>query len=356
MVERGLGGEVSRVKARVARVIGIVIAAILILTTIIALLIFIPQWQAAHIANDAVRLEREDSTRRTLAQIMGGTVGLVIIYITWQRLQVAREELRVAQEGQVTERFSRAIDHLGNDSLDVRLGAIYALERIARDSRQDHGPIMEILTAYVREHAPWKPPRKDQQQETDQQHSETPSDMAEDYSSTFDLGIEGDDASPLDPATDIQAVLTILGRRQAHYDPLEEVLNLRNTNLCRANLIGANLQKAFLVEASLQEAGLQRANLQRAILVDANLQDAQLDDANLEGAVLISANLYGAILTGANLQEANLIGADLRGTDLSEAKGLTSQQLEFTLVDEDAQLPPGVERPDLMSAQREDAE
>ena len=139
----------QKLTGRTTRVIGIV-AAILILTAIIALLIFVPQWQAGHIADDATRLEREDNARRTLAQIIGGTVGLVIIYITWQRLQVARE-------GQVTERFSRAIEHLGNDSLDVRLGAIYALERIARDSRQDHGPIMEILTAYVREHAPWGP-------------------------------------------------------------------------------------------------------------------------------------------------------------------------------------------------------
>ena len=38
----------------------------------------------------------------------------------------------------------------------IRLGGIYALERIARDSEKDHGPIMEVLTAYVREKAPRK--------------------------------------------------------------------------------------------------------------------------------------------------------------------------------------------------------
>ena len=36
----------------------------------------------------------------------------------------------------------------------IRLGGIYALERIAKDSEKDHGPIMEVLTAYVRENAP----------------------------------------------------------------------------------------------------------------------------------------------------------------------------------------------------------
>ena len=96
------------------------------------------------------------TTRRTLAQIVGGAVVLVGIYIAWRRLQVS-------QEGRVTERFSRAIEHLGIDSLDVRVGGNYALERIARDSRQDHGPIMEIITAYVREHAQWVPPPDEQQ-------------------------------------------------------------------------------------------------------------------------------------------------------------------------------------------------
>ena len=152
------------------------ISTLVVATLIIAipLLVFIPQWQAAHIADGATRLEREDNARRTLAQMGGGVIGLVVIWITWRRLQVA-------QEGQVTERFSRAIDHLGNDSLDVRLGAIYALERIARDSRQDHWPVMEILTAYVRERAARGPAAEDQQ--------------------------PADDEQPL--ATDIQAVVTV---------------------------------------------------------------------------------------------------------------------------------------------------
>ena len=386
MVERGPGGEASKVKAKVARVIGVVMAALLILTAIIALLIFIPQWQAAQIADDTTRLEREDNARRTLAQIIGGTVGLVIIYITWQRLQVAREELRVAREGQVTERFSRAIDHLGNDSLDVRLGAIYALERIARDSRQDHGPIMEILTAYVREHSPWKPPREGKQPASDKPR----------------------------PATDIQAVLTVIGRRKADYDPPGQRLDLHYTDLRWANLVKSKFQEANFREANLQRAFLNDANLQKVIFFNADLQAATLNEAKLQGADLWLAKLQRAYLIGAKLQEANfreaklrgaflgeaqlqqacleetdmqqanIIGAnfreakfrgakmwrallegsdfggacleeaDLRGTDLSRVKGLTSGQLEKAKGDEDTKLPAGVERPAHWPAERED--
>jgi hypothetical protein len=59
--------------------------------------------------------------------------------------------------GQITERFTRAIDQLGSSELDVRLGGIYALERIGRDSRDDHPQVVEVLNAYVREHACWEP-------------------------------------------------------------------------------------------------------------------------------------------------------------------------------------------------------
>ncbi|WP_156028170.1 hypothetical protein [Candidatus Solirubrobacter pratensis] len=38
--------------------------------------------------------------------------------------------------------------------MDVRIGGIYALGRIASDSRQDHPQVMEVLTAHVREHPP----------------------------------------------------------------------------------------------------------------------------------------------------------------------------------------------------------
>jgi len=45
----------------------------------------------------------------------------------------------------------------GRRLLDLRLGGIYALERIARDSEADRATIAEVLTAYIRIHSPWPP-------------------------------------------------------------------------------------------------------------------------------------------------------------------------------------------------------
>jgi len=54
-----------------------------------------------------------------------------------------RRTLETTREGQITERFTRAIDQLGHAHLDVRLGGIYGLERIARDSPDNRVAIGE---------------------------------------------------------------------------------------------------------------------------------------------------------------------------------------------------------------------
>src|SRR5438445_2853933 len=101
--------------------------------------------------------------------------------------------MRTTQEGHITDRFNKAIEHLGSDQLAKRLGGIYALERIARDSERDHWPIMEILTADVRAKAKF------------------PSMPEEEWNL-----LEEDEVPPVLP--DIQAILTVLGRRVQSYE------------------------------------------------------------------------------------------------------------------------------------------
>ena len=59
----------------------------------------------------------------------------------------------LSREGQVTDRYTKAVEQLGSDKIDVRIGGIYALERIARDSARDHPTAMEVLTAFIRDHS-----------------------------------------------------------------------------------------------------------------------------------------------------------------------------------------------------------
>ena len=78
---------------------------------------------------------------------------MVTLYLTWRRANAAEWTVEVSVEGQITERFTKAVEQLGSDNTAISLGGIYALERIAKDSEKDHWPVMEVLTAYVRENS-----------------------------------------------------------------------------------------------------------------------------------------------------------------------------------------------------------
>ncbi len=113
-------------------------------------------WQA----NNTLRLFRNflslfgDPGSRDFALEVVKTLGISLtafglLFSVWEGL----EDRRLTQERLLTERFSKAVEQLGKDTTTVRIGAIYALERIARDSDKDHWTIMEVLTSYVRENS-----------------------------------------------------------------------------------------------------------------------------------------------------------------------------------------------------------
>ncbi|EAU6563343.1 pentapeptide repeat-containing protein [Salmonella enterica subsp. enterica serovar Oranienburg] len=95
--------------------------------------------------------------------------------------------------------------------------------------------------------------------------------------------------------------------------------DLRDANLCGADLRGADLRDADLFGADLRGADLRDANLCGADLRGADLRDADLFGADLRGADLRDADLFGADLRGADLRDADLFGADLCGADLRGA-------------------------------------
>ena len=55
------------------------------------------------------------------------------------------------RQRRITESFSKAVEQLGSDKLEVRLGGIYSLERISKESPDDYWTVMENLIAFVRE-------------------------------------------------------------------------------------------------------------------------------------------------------------------------------------------------------------
>jgi hypothetical protein len=70
----------------------------------------------------------------------------------WRTARLRHEEQTNAdRQRRLTESFSKAIEQLGSDKLEVRLGGVYALERISKESPDDYWTVMENLSAFVRE-------------------------------------------------------------------------------------------------------------------------------------------------------------------------------------------------------------
>lgn len=110
-------------------------------------------WQTIQgLAETEIQVRLKMELVKTLAQIVLGILVVGTLWVAWRRATAAEQTVEVAKEGQITERFTRAVEQLGNrESIAIRLGGIYALERIAKDSSTDHWQVMEVLTAYVRE-------------------------------------------------------------------------------------------------------------------------------------------------------------------------------------------------------------
>lgn len=299
-------GGVDRHHPRVLLLIGGTFAVIVVMWLIVKVL---PEQLATEGIKDPVQRDEAIGRARTgVLAILAGSLAAIGAYYT-------HRTFGLNHQGQITERFTRAVDQLGNTSLDVRLGGIYALERLARESRDDHGAIVEILSAYIREHGR---PRSQEAADADAPNERSPG------------------ASRL--ATDVQAALTVLGRPTFDTDPRRRwCVDLRDAHLEGAALADAHLEGAVLADAHLKGALLEGAHLEGANLMYAQLEGATLRRAHLEraqllGAVLAHADLTDACLERASLSHADLTSASLDGAHLQEAL-LDFAHLEGAMLD-----------------------
>ena len=270
---------------------GGVVALGVVSTVLVA--VFLLKWASEWLAQPGLTGDkRAEDVGRTRTALLASIAGMIAV----TGAVFTGLSYRLNRAGQITDRFSRAIEQLGatdnegKPKIDVVLGGIYALERIARDSKDDHPQVVEVLTAYVREHAPYRPDTgpvgattSGEQGQGDE--SATPDDLA--------------DLPRPRLATDVQAAMTVLARRDISQDRPNSRLRLLLTDLRELRLDaeeGGHLEGAYLYGARLQ-----RANLMGVHLEGADFSQAHLEGAYLSGAHLGAAEFYGAHLEGAEL-------------------------------------------------------
>lgn len=365
----------------------------------------VPQWQADRWASLAgstprERFDMENASRATLGQILSGVAVVSGLIFAWQQLGSTYRTVQLTEQRAITDRFASAVAQLASGDLSVRMGGVYALEQIARESDREYLPVMQVLAAFIRERRQVVP--------SPIGAAATP--VALDYDAIV-AGIEeadnAEDRARLmgaliryAPPDDVRAAVLAIASRTPVQVRLEdgagiECLDLSFVRLPAmfvppgatfagtcipfgdffgAELTGVDFSNSLLADASFRGTLIEKArfvdsNLDNAVFVDAdasgarfdgaNLTDADLSAAILDGAgfqraVLAGAKFDDAVLRGSDLSEAdasrgsfagadltgaNLTGTNLSGADLSRAVGLTDEQLAAAIVDEATRLP-----------------
>lgn len=312
-------------------------------------------------------------------------------FLIWGTV-LKHQTVRWQKEGHMTDRISKAVEQLGAEkavkkdgveetrpNLEVRIGAILSLERIAQDSAthdkgRDHVRVMEILCAYIRENAPassaqdhpygeWEPLKDDP---TDEEREAHMARRKERFGRMLFEGLVYKWAQTLPPVReDIALALKVIGRRtpaqfrveaawpasaKGHTihpadtpcprlpdepgeaplsaDALEAYRNdlrvwkkaLASYTGYRLDLRNTNLQRADIAEGDFRSAHFFGARMEGANLVQARIEGANLREVRMEGADFWLARMEGAYLWHTRMEGADLGDAQLDGADLVEAR------------------------------------
>lgn len=271
-------------------------------------------WTILTLYLNANSYEQKKDFVDVFAKIIGGAALVVSLIFTWQELKLSQTTsettqrlslltLQNTERRQIEDRLNKALEQLGSEKREARIGAIYSLGKIASDSielsraTKNSGPmfepptdfhwtVMQTLASYVRGNAP------------------RTSDNA-------------DAAKQVQP--DIQAALNVLGWRKRTFTKGEDQ---------RLELYGTDLRRLILKEkdglTNKEGANLAGAQLWNIDLSGANLRGIHLEDAILDDSSLKNASLFGAYFS----DKTGLTNTDLEGADLKGAKGLTLYQIQ----------------------------
>ena len=251
------------------------------------------------------RVKLQNELRTTALQAVAGLAVLAGAVLGFQQLTEDRQQATAAREltvqGQASERFTRAIDQLGNDRVEVQLGGIYGLEQIAQQVPDNRVAVTQVLAAYLHRRSP--------------RLAKAPTQPAQ------------------RPAPEVQAALTILGRRWpvSNADPPLDLsnLDLRGAFITQGDTVVDPTGRSEYKAANLSDADLSGTDLRGASFFGVDLEGARFRGADLRGATFVAVRFAeGGTIPASGSGSTRFEGADLRGADL-EAVDFSSPDLGF---------------------------
>ncbi|WP_271881818.1 pentapeptide repeat-containing protein [Phaeobacter italicus] len=258
-----------------------------------------------------------------IATLIAVLAGSATVFFSSLRVWMNERNTRATEQGLITDRINKAVEGLGAEktvkrqrhdqdgnptyekdakgssdyskpvfvetsepNLEVRIGSIFALERIARENPDFHVQVMEILCAYVRLNSPVIGAAK----------------LSFDKRDTSKTAHHNDETSGQCPSLriDIQTALDALGRRSETNILTKEAfanfkVRLNGCNLQRAEISGnwdhadfsdCALELACFSDARFVQTDFRRSRLSKLTLVKCNFENAKIERAELHSTNL----------------------------------------------------------------------
>jgi len=271
---------------------------LIILTVAIGIsaIVFLPRLVANNYVNSRKekRFEIENESRKTLIQILGGVAFFSTFYFSYQTYNLSYEQ-------QITNRYTETIKLLSNENREVRIGALYGLERLFKDSKKDQISILQIINAYIRNRTIsisdmvvinyldlfFKKPEVD------------------DYSCPFHnlpKNIAQYNRDSILYSLDIQVAINILGHSNNGLIRLDfSKLDLRGINFSNLNLSNSDFKNSILSHSDFRNSIIDSCDFDYAYCNSSTFSSSKIRKTTFSSAMLADANFYQADLSNSEI-------------------------------------------------------
>lgn len=326
---------------------------ILIVIALLVIIYLIPKFQLRGKKAESEKTEvgTENELRRTIIQLIGGTLiigGLVLSFyqlqqnqeqftkeltqkresdsmnfhilkeqlnqksiadnnnynILLKQLNLSNNEFLQRKESDynnfLLNQYTTGLQLLKDTNSTIKLGGIFALEKIMNIDEDYHDKVVDMFCAYIRDY-------REKVKSLGTIKREIDSTLLPDY---------------------IRTIFKVLGRRQKK--ELEKVrIDLRYTNWEGMNLSNQDFIAYDFKYSNFNNSNLSKSNLTSANLSNTTIIDANLSYTNLTEAYLLEAYISNSEIRYANLSKTNFKGANIAHSNLSYSE-LSKSDLSFS--------------------------
>ena len=198
------------------------------------------------------------------------------MYLANIRTESLQHQTDTEKEKAVTESFAKSVELLGNDRETARQGGIYALGRLARDNRELHPMIMNIIASYIR------------------QESRT-------YFDKNMITIDETEADVIEKLSlkpmpiDIEAAIAVIRDRLKSHDKTvgknRYILDLSNTYIFNADFTDTSLKKVNFSDSVLVRCAFDGTDITDSIFLSAKMTDTELSQEQYDSAFIKEATI-----------------------------------------------------------------